>query len=225
MEQLISTAAPAAAALAILLFALPSYIGFIRQKGFGKALLALLLVSLILLAILIAAVQLTYPFGDFSFGDALGYKLMDAVPWTAAFAYTPLLLGAFWLASKLTSSGLRIVLTGLFLAASNAVIDPALSFMGLRSWENGGPFFGVPILNYAGWLFAGVITAWVLHAIWGKDDPVRRSVAYSAFAIIWFWGGVNIGLKQWIPGAAGLGIGLFMLSLMFIERRREAKEK
>lgn len=225
MDQIISTAAPAVAAVLIVAFALPSYIGLIRQKGLGKALVALLLVGLVLLAVQAVAIQFSYPFGEFSFGDTLGYKLLGLVPWTMAFAYTPLVLAVFWLSSKLTKTGFRPVLAGLFLAAANVVLDPALAFMGLRSWENVGPFYGVPVINFAGWFVCGVVTSVILHGLWGKEDEVRRSLAYSGFAIIWFWGGVNLGLKQWIPGGIGVAMGLLLLILMRIEKRRQAKEK
>ena len=225
MDKLITTAAPAAAALVIVLFALPSYIGLIRQKGFGKAMATVVILSVLILAIEAAAIRFAYPFGEFSFGDALGYKLLGTVPWAVAFAYVPMVLAVFWLVSKLSTSGLRVLLSGIFLGIANIVVDPALAFMGLRSWENGGPLFGVPILNFGGWFLTGIITAWVLHVIWGKKDVVRRSVAYSGFAIIWFWGGVNIGLKQWIPAGIGLGVGLFLLILMSIEKHREQKSK
>lgn len=223
MDQILSTAASSAAGIIIVLFALPSYVGLVRQKGFAKALAAIVFIGFIILAIQAAAIHYTYPFGDFSFGGVLGYQLLGLVPWAVAFAYTPLVLAAFWLSSKMSRSGLRVILSGLFLAAANVVIDPALSFMGLRSWENGGPFYGVPVMNFGGWFLVGLITAWVLQVLWGKEDDVRRSVAYSGFAIIWFWGGVNLGLKQWIPGGVGMAIGLIMLILMFIERRRQAK--
>jgi len=225
MDQIISTAAPATAALAILLFALPSYVGLIRQKGVLKALAIVLVLSAVLLAVQAVAVEFRYPFGEFTFGDAMGYKILGLVPWTVAFAYLPLVLAVFWLSSKLTPSGFRVILSGLFLAVVNAVLDPALAFMSLRSWENGGPFFGVPVLNFVGWFITGIITALILHAFWGKDDDVRRSIAYSGFGIIWFWGGVNLGLKQWIPAGIGLGVGLLLLILMIIEKRREAKAK
>lgn len=225
MDQIISTAAPAAAALVILLFALPSYVGFIRQRGAVKALSTILVISAVLVAIQAIAIQVAYPFGEFSFGGAFGYKLLGNVPWTIAFAYTPLVLAAFWLSSKLSKGSSRILLGGLFLAIANAVLDPALAFMGLRSWENGGQFYGVPIINFGGWFLTGVITAWILHGSWGKEETVRRSLAYSGFALIWFWGGVNLGLKQWIPGGIGLTIGLLIIVLMLVEKRRASKEK
>lgn len=225
MDQYLSTLAPVSAALAILLFALPSYVGLIRQKGLMHAFLAIVAISGIFLGILALAVKLTYPFGDFSFGGALGYQIGGLVPWTMAFAYTPLVLAVFWLSSKVSKSGLRVLLAGLLFTVVNAVLDPALAIMGLRSWENGGPYYGVPIINFGGWFVCGLITALVLHKIWGKEVAVRRSLAYSGFAIIWFWSGVNLGLKQWIPGGVGLGLGILMLVLMFIEKRRQAKTK
>lgn len=225
MDQIISNAAPAAAAIAIVLFALPSYISFIRQRGPIIALLGILTISVLILAVQGAAIQFNYPFGNFDFGEALGYRVLGMVPWTAAFAYTPLVLAAFWLSSKVTKSGLRVLLSGLLLAAVNVVVDPALAFTGLRSWENGGPFYGVPVINFAGWFICGILAAIILHKFWGREKAVTRGLAFSGFAITWFWAGVNLGLKQWIPGGVGLGIGVIFLVLMSIEKRRQAKAK
>lgn len=225
MDQYISTLAPVSAALAILLLAVPSYIGLIKQRGLVRGLLILTVIGAIFLGVLALAVQFSYPFGAFTFSEVLGYKVAGLVPWTMAFAYPPLVLAVFWLSSKVTSNGLRIVLSGLLFAVVNAVLDPALAIMGIRSWEDGGPFYGVPIMNFGGWFLCGLITAWVLHKIWGRDDDVRRSVAYSGFAIIWFWAGVNLGLKQWVPGTIGLGLGLLIIGLMFVEKRRLSEKK
>lgn len=223
MEQLISSVAPMGTALAIIAFALPSYISFLRQRGPLKALLALVLLSGLILVAQGVALQFNYPFGDFDFGDALGYRLFGVVPWVIAFAYVPLVLAVFWTASKITSSFLRVILGGLFLAIINVVIDPALAFTGLRSWENGGPFLGVPVINFAGWFICGVLAVWVLHSLWGREKSVGRGLAYSGFAITWFWTGVNLGLKQYVPGGIGLAIGILLLVLMSVEKRRAKK--
>lgn len=223
MDQIIYTAVPVLAALFIVLFALPSYVSLVRQQGFGRGLLIIFAVGALMLIALGAAVQFALPFGAFTFADTLGYLILGVVPWTIAFAYTPLILASFWLGSKLTTNRGRILITALVVTLLNAALDPALAFMGLRSWDNGGPFFGVPILNFAGWFVLGLIAALLIQALWQNDDeePARRGLAFSGFAITWFWGGVNLGLKQWIPAAIGLGAGLFMLVLFINEKRRE----
>lgn len=228
MDQILSTVTVSATAIVIVLFALPSYIGVIHQKGLARGLTILAVTSLLFLLILGGAKQITFPFGNYTFADALGYKVGGVVPWTTAFAYTPILLAAFWLANKITSGVGRILLSAVFLTGMNAVIDPALAFMGIRTWESGGPFYAVPILNFVGWLVTGLITGAVLQSIWGKSEDdqepeVGRSVAYSGFAIVWFWGGVNLGLNQWIPAAIGLTTGVLLLVLMYVERRRLQK--
>lgn len=223
MDQTIRAMLPVVAAIAIVGFALPSYIGVLKQKGLGKGLLVLLSLSAFVLLVETIAVKTGLPYGKFNYGDAIGYKILDATPWPIAFAYTPLLLGAFWLARKITEKKISIVLVALFATIAHFVIDPGLARMELWKWETAGPFYGVPIMNFAGWFITALVGATLLTFLWG-DTKVRRSLAYSAFAIVWFWAGVNLGLQQWLPGAIGITAGFLLLTLMWTEKRREAKE-
>src|SRR5690606_21383688 len=102
--------------------------------------------------------------------------------------------------------------------------DPALARMSLWSWDNSGPFYGVPVLNFVGWLLAGLIGGAIVHGIW-LDDPLQRSSAWSAFGITWFWSGGNLGLLQWVPGAVGVALGVLFLILMWLEKRRSNREQ
>lgn len=223
MNSIISAAAPLASAISIVLFALPSYIGAIRQRGFGKALMLIVALGLFGLVFESVSVKTGYPYGQFVYSDTLGYKIFGLTPWTVAFAYPPLVLGAFWLASKITKTGMRIVLTALFALALDIVLDPALTRMGIWQWAKAGPFYGVPLMNFGGWFVSGLISGWIIHKIWGKEKSVRKSLAYSAFGLTWFWAGVNLGLKQWIPGGIGVAIGLLVMLIMRIEKKREQK--
>lgn len=222
MNDIIRAATPVAAAVAIVAFALPTYIGVLRLKGFGRGLVTLVGLGVFTLAVLTAAVKTGLPFDKFHFGDALGYKLLDAAPWTLAFAYPPLLLGAFWLARKVTDSKWAILLTTLFALGINIVLDPALTRMQLWSWETAGPFYGVPVLNFAGWFGVWLVGSLLLTRLWG-DTPTKRSLGYSLFAIVWFWAGVNLGLQQWLPGILGVVAGGMVIILMWNEKRRERK--
>lgn len=224
MNDIIKVATPVAAAVAIVAFALPTYIGVLKLKGFGRGLLVLLTLGVFALVVETIAVKTGLPYGKFSFGDALGYKLLGTTPWPVAFAYPPLLLGAFWLARKVTGGKGATMLTALFSVIANVVVTPALTRMQLWNWETPGPFYGVPIMNFAGWLITGLLGALVLSALWG-ETKTRRSLGYSLFAIVWFWAGVNLGLQQWLPGGIGIAIGFMLLLIVWQEKRREQKIK
>ncbi len=224
MNDIIKVATPVAAAVAIVGFALPSYIGVLKQKGLGRGALILLCLSAFILIMETIAVKTGLPYGKFSYGGAIGYKILGATPWPIAFAYTPLLLGAFWLARKVTEKKISVLLVALFATVAHFVIDPGLARMELWKWETAGPFYGVPVMNFAGWFITALVGATLLTYLWG-DTKVRRSLGYSAFAIVWFWAGVNLGLQQWIPGAIGIAVGFLLLTMMWTEKRREAKAK
>lgn len=224
MEQALKAAVPTASAVAIILFALPSYIGTLRQKGLGRGVLILLSLSLFTLAVEAIAVKTHLPYGQFSYGSSVGYRLLNLVPWPIAFTYTPLLLGAFWLANKITGKVWRILLTALFVVAANLVLAPALVRMSIWQWQDNGVLYGIPAMALAGWFLVSLVGAYILSLLWG-DTPVRRSAAFSLFCIVWFWAGVNLGLEQWVPGAIGVGIGFLLLISMFFERRAEQRSE
>lgn len=223
MDETIKAIVPVASAVAIVGFALPSYIGVLKLKGFGKGLAVLLSLGIFALVIETIAVKTGLPYGKFSYGSAIGYKILGATPWPVAFAYPPILLGAFWLARKATTKAWSIPLTALFALVADIVLDPALTRMQLWQWENPGPFYGVPLLNFVGWFVSGLLGAMLLTYLW-QDTPVRRSLVYSGFALVWFWAGVNLGLQQWIPGAVGIAAGFLLIILMWNEKRRERKK-
>jgi len=224
MQELIDLIAPIASALVIIAFALPSLISVIRQKGISKGPLILLILGVFTLLVEGISIETGLPYGNYEYGSGVGFKLFDTVPWPIAFVYPPIIIGAFWIASKITKGIWRIFLTAVFALLIDTVIDPALTRMEIWVWKTPGSFYGVPIMNFAGWFVTGLAGAFILHVLW-NETKVRRGMASSAFAIAWFWGGVNIGLNQWIPGVLGLVIGLGILVFMLLERRREKKEE
>lgn len=88
MDQIIKTVTPIAAALAIIAFALPSYLSVVRQRG-TKGLVLLLATGVYLLLMLGLLAKISLPVIGFSFSSSLGYKILGVVPWTIAFAYPP----------------------------------------------------------------------------------------------------------------------------------------
>lgn len=223
MEELIKTIAPVASGTAIILFALPTYISTLRQKGLLKGVFILAVLGAFVLFVEGLAVKTGIPYGKFEYSSAVGYKFFDLVPWAVAFAFPPILLGSFWGANKITSSVWRIPLTALFALIVEIVVDPALTTMKIWFWETPGQFYGIPLVKFGGWLFVAILGAIILSLLW-DDAKVKRGLAFSAFIIVWFWGGVNLGLEQWIPGLLGVIVGFLALLFMYIEKRRDKKE-
>jgi uncharacterized membrane protein len=85
-------------------------------------------------------------------------------------------------------------------------------------WETPGPFYGVPLLSFAGWLVTAAIGASLLHAMWDQEVSVLRGIAHSGLLLVLFWTGANIGTEQWIPAAIGGVLGGLMLLLAGIEK-------
>ena len=66
-----------------------------------------------------------------------------------------------------------VVLGALVMTALDLVVDPILSGLGFRAWvwDTAGPYYGVPLQNYGGW----IVTALLIHLVCRSWD--RRSMA------------------------------------------------
>jgi putative membrane protein len=208
-----------ASAVAVGLFALPSYISTFRQKGPGKGFVILISLAIFALLFETAAIKIGLPYGRLSYGDGLGTKFLNTTPWTIMLAYPPIILGAYWLARKF-GRPLALFLTPVFATIVDLVLDPAMVKLEFWHWETPGPYFGVPIINFVGWLISGFVATLILSTLWGAT-PVKRGAAYSVFAILLFWTGVNIGIEQKIPALIGAASSVLLLTLFIIEKRRE----
>lgn len=207
--------------LAVIAFALPSYWAVVRLRGLRRGLLILAALGLYALAVESSALASGFPYGDFVYTDALGNKLFGLTPWTVAFAYPPLLLLAYTAARRLAkplpdrpADLMRTAaLTALLATACDIVLDPAAVRLGFWYWHEPGWFYGVPLVNFAGWLLSSYVGAILLHILWGRQ-PVPAAAAYSGLAIVWFWAGANAWLGQWLPALAGLLLSLFFYYLL-----------
>lgn len=224
VEQILKTSAPIAAAIAVILLAVPAIVSAIRQRGIAKGAAVLGALGLFYLAVEALAVKTGVLYGQFSYSDALGYRVLGTAPWLIAFALPPLVLAAFWAASKITDSEWRILLSAIFIMPFYLAIAPALSRMGIWNWEALSVFYDTPLQPFIAWFISGVASSFILHLLWGKET-IRRGIAVSGFLIIWFWAGVNLGLEQYIPGVIGVIAGLLLVCCMWREKRTEKNER
>jgi putative membrane protein len=68
------------------------------------------------------------------------------------------------------------VIASMVMTAWDTVMDPEMAAAGNWVWETGGPYFGVPLRNYFGWLLTTVVVYLGAGWIFNGKQPQRRQV-------------------------------------------------
>lgn len=196
------------------LIALPSAIGLFRYLGVRLATLSLLLVSLFAYAVESLGVATGFPYGDFYYGEALGPRIAGLVPFLLPLSYVPLVIGAVAAAWGSRQRLLHIILATLLLVWMDAVIDPGATSLGFWVWPDGGPYYGVPPSNFAGWLLSGAVATALLLVIGRWSENPTPTLLDSAAIATSFWTGVAVfsGL------VAPIFFGTVLLAYLFVRR-------
>jgi uncharacterized membrane protein len=166
-------------------------------------------------------------FGPYHYTDALGPKLGD-VPVLIPGAWFMMIYPSYVIAGLLadgrpfgTRGGWRrvawLALVGAaVMTAWDVVVDPILSGPSFRAWvwERGGPYFGVPVQNYVGWLLT-TFTVYALYRAWEHQRPLSaapRGAAVTALPLVAY--GAMLVSNLVAGGPAGLAvIGPFVMGV------------
>ena len=199
-----------ASAASVVLFAVPSLWAAKMWLGWRDAIILFVILGIYALLIETAAINTGFPYGHFGYSDHLGFKLFGVVPWTVAFAWTPLLLGAYAVVANLSNSRpMRIVLTALVLVLFDLVLDPGAVRLGFWRYAEDGAFYGVPFSNFAGWIVSGLVGGVVLEFVLSRFKPllpVPVQLASSAWLIIFFW--TSFAFFSGMVGAGLIGVAI-----------------
>ncbi|MEU0518186.1 carotenoid biosynthesis protein [Streptosporangium sp. NPDC006007] len=127
------------------------------------------------------------PFGEYGYTDVL-WPQLGGVPVIVAMAWGGMGLAAHATASAAAPGGraARIVLGALALTAWDLFLDPQMMRLGLWSWEENGPYRGVPISNFVGWLVVSLLVMVLIDTF--LADPAARSAGlvsvYTVMAVM-----------------------------------------
>jgi uncharacterized membrane protein len=175
-----------------------------------------------------------FPYGSYSYGDALGPTLLG-VPFLVPLAWLMMAWPSWVLADRLTRGhsgpGLRVaVATGVF-AGWDVVLDPQMVQAGYWTWAHPRPGLPgidtVPLTNLAGWLLAGAVLMAALdrlvtHA--SRDGSPRIGDAAPLLALGWMTLGGALAHAGWLglPGSAAWGAAIFLpvLAIALVRHRR-----
>ncbi|MBV9493360.1 MAG: carotenoid biosynthesis protein [Acidobacteria bacterium] len=133
-----------------------------------------------------------FVYGAYHYGDQLGAKL-GHVPILIPLAWFMMIYPSYVIASLIfdgrpfavgggTARILwRAILAGMVMTAWDIVIDPGMAASGVWTWEHGGPYFGVPLRNFAGWM----LTTVTVYILWGVlARRVERIASTTSLAIL-----------------------------------------
>jgi len=203
--------ASAGSYLSTFLIALPSAVALFRYLGPRKATLSLLALSAFGYAVEIVGVATGFPYGPFYYGDALGYRLADLVPYLLPVSYAPLVVGAVAASWGSPRRPLHVLAAALLLVLMDGVLDPGAASLGFWIWPEGGPYYGVPLSNFAGWLLSGTLAAALLLATGGWRSTPPPGLLDSALIALSFWTGVAALSGMTLPTLLGIALSIYLL--------------
>lgn len=156
------------------------------------------------------------PFGPYSYTTLLGPRILGLVPVVIPLSWFMMLYASLGVAARLRAG--RVV-TGaaaaLGLVAWDVLMDPAMSAVfPFWEWHTDGAFYGMPLVNWAGWLVTSGVLAAAALAVAGRWVP--RLAGQRAPLVLY---GVNglfplaLLLRDGLLGAAILGTAVMGLYL------------
>lgn len=204
-------------ALFVVVFALPSFNSLIREIGWKIGCLVLVLLGVFALLIESFAILTGFPYGHFVYGDMIGEKIANLVPWTVPFAWTPIVIGAVALSHRLVQKlSLRILVGVIFVVLSDVVLDPGAVALKYWIWEEQGIYYGVPLSNFFGWLVSGLYGVGLLILVLHERQILEKRYVKlwsSLYYILVFWSAVNLFNGIYVSFIIGIILLFFMRRL------------
>ncbi len=150
-----------------------------------------------------------FPFGGYTYTDALQPQL-GGVPLLIPLAWFMMLVPSWAVAALILGDNRRKVwgpaafaaISALAITAWDLFLDPQMVAWGFWTWENPNGYFGIPWVNYAGWVLTGVVVT-------GLIRPDRRELPLLPllviYGVVWFLQSFGLALFWGQPGPALVG--------------------
>ncbi len=207
---------------------IPTYYFFIKKTNTKRAIITLLALSIFSMIIETIGVITGFPYGFFTYTDKLGGSV-GVIPWTVSFGWVPLVIAAWTIAQervKKTGYELikKIILGAFILMLFDVVLDPGSVALNFWEWHPPGIFYGVPLSNYAGWIFSGIIGMLIITLIMKKEKP-SNDFLITAYLGNTFWTVVTLTNGMIVPGIVGIIITTYLSKKIYTQRKTQRKTK
>ena len=201
------TALVAGVTLGVLLQATAVFISLVYAWGLSRAFWTATVVLVLAWSSEALGVATGWPFGAYTYTDQLQPQLAG-VPLLIPLAWLMMLPPAWAIAVHITGARHGLAFVGLSAAAFTAwdlFLDPQMVAWGLWQWASPGGYFGIPWLNYAGWLLVSALITMVARPPTGPVRPLilvyTLTWLLEMSGLILFWGLFGPAL------VGGLGMG------------------
>lgn len=172
------------------------------QLGVRRSLLFLLAASVIGAGAELLGTNFGIPFGAYSYTDRLGAKILGDVPYFIPTSWYALGVLSYDLAGRIGRGPVaRALGTALLMIVWDVSLDPAMNQGGgtfvFWTYPGGGPFFGMPWVNWVGWGVTSMVISFALDALGGLRPAGTELTA------------------RWAPIVYGLNV-FFPISICFL---------
>jgi uncharacterized membrane protein len=205
-----------------------------RWIGWPRTLIFFVLSTVISLGMELLGTSTGWPFGGYSYTTGLGPKVLDLVPYTIPLSWFMMGFSAYLLAGVVAArhgwrpAAVWTVAGGVWLlTAWDLVLDPAMAYEGLPVkfwiWHETGPYFGMPVHNFAGWALTGLLFMALSRLLWRADVVIPAAAARLPFVIYLantlFAAAISLNVGLWQPVVAAVLGGLLPAALAVWEPR------
>lgn len=163
------------------------------------------------------------PYGEFSYEVSLG-PMLGPIPLALPVFFIPLVLNSYLLCllvlgDRARSLAVRLVAVSATVVAVDLVLDPAAVALGFWAFAEGG-YYGVPPMNYAGWVLSAVVATILVDYAFDRTDLLDRVrtcpyILDDMVSFVLLWGAINAFYGAWIPVAIAVA---FATALVRIDR-------
>lgn len=171
--------------------------------------------------------QTGFPFGEYAYTNRLGPKIMGHVPYFIPLSWYALSILCYDLARRMNMGVAgRIIGTAILMILWDVSLDPAMNQGGgtfvFWSYPSGGPYFGMPWVNWLGWFATSLLIGGAYELIGGLRSkpiaPVERW-ALILYAVNLLFP-ISICFLYGLPLAGAFGLAALLIPVTLLHFRK-----
>lgn len=183
-----------------------------RWLGWSRSLLLLGVLALFAVGIEAAAIKTGFPYGHFFYNTKAGIMVGELVPISTPFAWIAIVLGSAALAVRLVKKiWQQVIATVLIMICIDLLLDPVAVTLGLWYWFKPGLYYGVPLINYVGWILSASVGFLIVflctHKRLAQDVYMPAGLVSSLYLSLLLWMGIAFWKELLVP---------FMIGVLFL---------